>query len=94
MIEELGKGPRCVCELQRLVGSDISTVSKHLSVLKNAGLVYDIKQGTTVYYNLKVECALDFIVCVDKIINSYTTNTVHISFPEVPRAKCCAKLKQ
>ncbi|MCL5271670.1 MAG: metalloregulator ArsR/SmtB family transcription factor, partial [bacterium] len=37
MVEELSKGERCVCELTEMVGADVSTVSKHLSVLKNAG---------------------------------------------------------
>ena len=34
MVEALADGELCVCELQKLVGSDMSTVSKHLSVLK------------------------------------------------------------
>jgi DNA-binding transcriptional ArsR family regulator len=41
MVDELGKRERCVCELTEMVGADISTVSKHLSVLKNAGIVTD-----------------------------------------------------
>ena len=53
MVEELQKGAQCVCKLQELIGADMSTVSKHLSVLKSAGLVYDKKEGTTVYYFLK-----------------------------------------
>ena len=38
MVESLFEGERCVCELQAIVGSDISTVSKHLSILKDAGI--------------------------------------------------------
>ena len=45
MIEELSRGERCVCELRDLVGHDISTVSKHLSVLKKAGIVEDATSG-------------------------------------------------
>ena len=37
LAEELADGPRCVCELTDMVGADISTVSRHLSVLRNAG---------------------------------------------------------
>lgn len=84
MVEELEKGPRCVCELQQLVGADMSTVSKHLSVMKNAGLVYDTKQGTTVYYHLKTTCVLDFIGCVDRVIEFNAAHQVKI-------AQCCIK---
>ena len=39
IVDELMQSERCVCELTALVGSDMSTVSKHLSVLKAAGVV-------------------------------------------------------
>ena len=45
IIDELSKGERCVCELTELIGADTSTVSKHLSLLKNAGLVETDKRG-------------------------------------------------
>ncbi|MEN6549109.1 MAG: metalloregulator ArsR/SmtB family transcription factor, partial [Armatimonadia bacterium] len=45
MIDALAEGEKCVADLQQIVGSDMSTVSKHLSVLRNAGLVDDRKQG-------------------------------------------------
>ena len=50
MVEELARGERCVCELRELVGADISTVSKHLAVLKKAGLVESDKRGLQVFY--------------------------------------------
>ncbi len=77
-VEEL-EMTRCVCELQQIVGADLSTVSKHLSVMKNAGLVYDIKQGTTVYYHLKTNCVLDFIECVDRVIEFNAVHQVKIA---------------
>ena len=68
MVEELAKGERCVCELQRLVGADISTVSKHLSVMKNVGLVEDDKRGLQVFYNLVSPCVMNFFECVEAVI--------------------------
>ena len=41
MLDELSRGERCVCELAALVGSEMPTVSRHLSQLKNAGIVED-----------------------------------------------------
>ena len=45
IVEELSHGERCVCELTAMVGADVSTVSKHLSVLRGVGLVEDEKRG-------------------------------------------------
>lgn len=68
LIEELAKKPHCVCELTEMVGLDISTVSKHLSLLKNAGLVQDKKKGKHVYYSLRMSCALNFLDCVEAVL--------------------------
>jgi len=74
--EELGKGERCVCELTEMVGADTSTVSRHLSVLRNAGMVKSEKRGLQVFYSLKTPCILDFSNCVQVA----TTQSV-INFP-------------
>ncbi|MCK4535824.1 MAG: winged helix-turn-helix transcriptional regulator, partial [Desulfuromonadales bacterium] len=58
IIEELEKGERCVCDLTEQIGVDVSTVSKHLSVLKQAGIVLDDKRGNQVFYRLRVPCIL------------------------------------
>ena len=50
IIEELQRQERCVNELTEMIGADTSTVSKHLSVLKNAGLVADEKRGNAILY--------------------------------------------
>lgn len=44
---------RCVCELAKLVGADMSTVSRHLTVLRLAGLVAGEKRGLQVFYRLR-----------------------------------------
>ena len=64
MVEALGQGEKCVCELRELVGSDISTVSKHLTILKEAGIVQDERRGTNVYYSLRMLCVSSFLGCV------------------------------
>ena len=70
MVEELSRGERCVCELRDLVGADLSTVSKHLSVLRNAGIVEDDKRGVQVFYRLKVPCVLNFLSCVEAVLEN------------------------
>jgi len=64
IVDELSRRERCVCELTEMIGADTSTVSKHLSVLKAAGIVNDDKRGLQVFYSLKVPCILNFFGCV------------------------------
>ena len=68
MVDELAKQPLCVCDLRNLVGSDISTVSKHLLVLKNAGIVADEKRGSQVFYRLRCSCVTDFFTCAETVL--------------------------
>jgi len=70
IIEELEQGERCVCELTAMIGADVSTVSKHLSVLKQAGIVVDDKRGNQVYYQLRVPCILNFFGCIESVLQA------------------------
>jgi ArsR family transcriptional regulator len=65
IVEELAAGERCVCELVEAVGSGWSTVSRHLSVLKSAGVLEDEKRGLQVYYRLALPCVTSFMQCLD-----------------------------
>lgn len=68
VVQTLAEGERCVCELTELIGSDMSTVSKHLSLLKNAGIIQDEKRSNKVYYKLKTPCILNFFQCVERVL--------------------------
>jgi ArsR family transcriptional regulator, arsenate/arsenite/antimonite-responsive transcriptional repressor len=70
IIEELHKKERCVGELTDMIGADASTVSKHLSVLKNAGLVMIEKRGNSIFYHLRVPCIMQFIGCVEEVLSA------------------------
>ncbi len=67
MAEALQQGELCVCDLRDLAGGDLSTVSKHLSVMRDAGLVEAEKRGLNVYYRLRCPCLLAFFDCVDSL---------------------------
>jgi DNA-binding transcriptional ArsR family regulator len=74
IVDELGRrGEQCVCKLTDLIGTDISTVSRHLAVLKHAGIIEDEKRGVQVYYKLRVRCVLDFVQCVESVMQSNTS---------------------
>lgn len=68
IVDLLKTGPRCVRELRDQVGSDLSTVSKHLSLLKASGIVADEKRGTEVHYRLRCTCVVDFFDCAEKVL--------------------------
>jgi DNA-binding transcriptional ArsR family regulator len=68
IVDRLAEHEYCVNELTELIGSDMSTVSKHLSVLKNAGVVQDEKRGTSMYYSLRIPCILNFFKSADAVI--------------------------
>jgi ArsR family transcriptional regulator len=68
LVDELARGERCVCDLTRMVGADISTVSKHLAVLKAVGIVTDDKRGSQVYYALRMRCVLGFFACCEAVM--------------------------
>jgi DNA-binding transcriptional ArsR family regulator len=69
ILEELEQGERCVCDLTEMIGADVSTVSMHLSVLKQAGIVIDDKRGNQVFYQLRVPCILNFFHCVESVLS-------------------------
>jgi DNA-binding transcriptional ArsR family regulator len=64
------EGAHCVCELTDRIGADASTVSRHLSLLKGAGLLYDRKEGTTVYYDLTCDCISDFMAGLESVLRA------------------------
>ncbi len=70
IVDELSRHERCVAELTEMVGADMSTVSKHLSILKAAGIVRDEKHGAQVIYHLRVPCVLKFFDCVSEVMES------------------------
>ncbi len=70
MIEFLKTGEHSFVEVYDLFHLDKSTVSKHLLVLKEAGIVSSKKSGADMIYRLEVPCVTDFFSCVTAVIES------------------------
>jgi ArsR family transcriptional regulator len=68
MIDKLSEGEKCVCEFVNSLDIDFSTISKHLSVLKEAGIAESEKHGKQVFYRLSMPCVLNFVSCVEKAV--------------------------
>ncbi|MDI3548618.1 MAG: hypothetical protein PWR10_2270 [Halanaerobiales bacterium] len=69
IIDILGEeGEKCVCELTELLDISQSSVSKHLGILKQAGVVDSKKEGLNVCYFLRTPCVVNFFTCLDNIL--------------------------
>ena len=68
IVDRLAKGECSVGELTELVGSDRTTVSKHLAVLRAHGIVQDRREGNMVYYTLLTPCVVNFFSCASQVL--------------------------
>ena len=68
IVDRLSRGPCSVGALTDLIGSDRTTVSKHLAVLRAYGIVRDRRQGSTVYYTLLTPCVTSFFSCATQVL--------------------------
>ena len=68
IIRRLADGECCVCDLVELIGADQSTVSKHLAVLRDSGIVEGDRRGQHVYYRLLTPCVLSFLACATAVL--------------------------
>ena len=60
-------GERCVCDLVEACGLGWSTTSRHLDVLREAGVISSEKRAQKIFYRLELTCIADFIRCLDGI---------------------------
>jgi ArsR family transcriptional regulator len=73
IIDELAVSERCVNDLHILIGGDRTTLSKHLAVLRDAGVVTTEKRGAQVYYRLRTPCILGFFGCIEQALRQVAT---------------------
>ena len=68
IVDRLSRGECSVGELTDLVGSEQSTISKHLAVLRAHGIVLDRREGNVVYYSLMTPCVMNFFSCATQVL--------------------------
>ena len=68
----------CVCDLTEVVGSDMSTVSRHLAQLKNAGIVESEKHGQMVFYRLRVKCLTSLFSCIESVVKGQIDDQLRV----------------
>jgi ArsR family transcriptional regulator len=68
IVDRLSRGECSVGALTDIVGSDRTTVSKHLAVLRSHGIVEDRREGNVVFYRLLTPCVMNFFACATQVI--------------------------
>jgi DNA-binding transcriptional ArsR family regulator len=81
MLRALVEGEKCVCDLVNAAGLGWSTVSRHLSIMKAAGVLSDEKRGKQVIYRLELPCVGRFLGCLED----------PECYPEMHTTACCTK---
>ncbi|MFA7578155.1 MAG: metalloregulator ArsR/SmtB family transcription factor [Candidatus Muiribacteriota bacterium] len=87
IVELLDEKSLCVNEITEQIGTDVSTVSRHLLVLKNAGIIDSLKKGLNVQYFLKIKCVNSFFTCLEEFTKESNNDTNTI----VKKYKCSIK---
>jgi DNA-binding transcriptional ArsR family regulator len=79
IVDQLSRAERCVGDLQERVGADASTVSRHLAILHEAGLVRRDKRANQVFYALTVPCVMNFFGCIETVLQTSARQTIDLA---------------
>ena len=82
IVHALGNGEVCACDLATVAGCAPSTTSRHLTVLRHAGLIADERRGQQVFYRLACPCVLTFAECINRVDAGENVQTLRVA--------CCA----
>lgn len=78
IMDYLKDSEKCVCDIAKHVDANRSNVSRHLSVMLNAGLVTQRKDGLKVMYSLRTPCILNITKCVTGVLRDRAEETKEI----------------
>ena len=69
IVDALRSGEKSVSQIIEITKEEQSNISKSLGILKSNGLIKDRKEGSSVFYSLKICCINEFFCCLDSIIS-------------------------
>jgi len=72
IIDRLHRREHNVSELTEMIGASMATVSRHLSIMVNTGIIEYEKRGAMVFYKLRIPCIMDFFSCAEAVLKSNT----------------------
>ena len=68
IFEAVAESEKTVGELARMLGAKAANTSRHLALLRLAGLVATRKEGLRVYYSNAMPCLLPALACAGKAV--------------------------
>lgn len=69
IVDLLGSRTECsVSEIASALDEAQPTVSKHLSILRDAGFVQCRREGPGAYYSLSSACGTELLRCIDRVV--------------------------
>lgn len=78
ILEVLSEGDFGVNEIQNAIGSEGSTVSQQLMVLRTKNIVVGTKNGNRVIYSLRDPLIIDLLSVAKQIFNNHLVDTINI----------------
>ncbi len=87
MVEHIARGDCCVCVFVELLNIDKSTVSKHLRILKDAGIITTTKNGKNQICSLTMPCIIPMIECCRKVSTDKNSSLSLYSAPSCATCK-------
>ena len=93
MLKMLQSGEMCVCEITETIGLAQSTISKHLAVLRNAGLVSDRKVGYWVHYRLETEAINAHNLAFLELVRASLDDDPQVQADAQAVALCCELIR-
>jgi ArsR family transcriptional regulator len=69
IVKMLANKELCACEIAEQFSSDRTTVSKHLALMRDLGIIEDRRDGQNIFYSLKMRCLLTVLECIDNVKN-------------------------
>ena len=70
ILDLLKDGERCVCEIFPAINQEQANVSKHLSILKQTGILESRKDGLRIIYRIKNQEVLELLRGVSNMLKS------------------------
>ncbi len=78
ILELLKEGERCVCEIFPAISQEQANVSKHLAILKQAGILESRKDGLRILYRIKAPEVLSLLNGVSKLLKTQAREQHHL----------------
>jgi DNA-binding transcriptional ArsR family regulator len=88
ILQILRNGDECVCHMEALLGYRQAYISQHLSVLREAGLVQDRREGWNIYYHVIQPDIFAILDLADRVTGSKQENN---QFPILILGCTCPK---